>query len=91
MAKQVTLKTDDTASSKKTSTLYAFGRENYLLMIVGLVVMLIGYLLMIGGGSKDPNVFNYKMFDFQRMTLSPIIIFIGILIELVAIFKKPKA
>ena len=69
---------------------FAFGRENYILLFVGLAFLLVGYLLMIGGGSEDPNVFNDKIFDFQRLTLSPILLIIGFVIEIFAIMKKPK-
>ena len=60
------------------------------LLLVGLIVMVAGYLLMIGGGSEDPNVFNYAMFDFQRMVAAPVVIICGIIIEVVAIMKVFK-
>ena len=55
----------------------------YLLM--GLIVMVSGYILMSGGGSDDPEVFNYAMFDFRRMVVAPVVIILGIIIEVVAI------
>ena len=55
------------------------------LLLVGLVVMVSGYILMSGGGSDDPQVFNYAMFDFRRMVAAPIVIILGIVIEIVAI------
>jgi hypothetical protein len=70
--------------------IFAFGKENYILMIVGVVLIIAGFILMTGGGSKDPNVFNEEMFDFRRLTLSPILILIGFGIEIVAIMKRPK-
>jgi hypothetical protein len=70
---------------------FAFGPENYRLMIVGLIVLFSGYLLMIGGGSDDPNVFNPEIFSFRRITLAPIVILIGFVIEIVAIMKKSKS
>lgn len=54
-------------------------------LLVGLVVMVSGYVLMSGGGSTDPEVFNYSMFDFRRMVAAPIVIILGIVIEVVAI------
>jgi len=69
---------------------FAFGRENYILMLVGIALIIIGFILMTGGGSKDPKVFNDAMFDFRRMTLAPILILAGFVIELFAIMKKPK-
>ena len=62
-------------------------------LLVGLIVMISGYILMMGGGSDDPQVFNYAMFDFQRMVAAPVVIVLGIVIEVAAImgmFKKDK-
>ena len=62
-------------------------------LLVGLIVMISGYILMMGGGSEDPGVFNYAMFDFRRMVVAPIVIILGIVIEIVAImgvFKSKK-
>ena len=67
-----------------------FGRENYKWVIIGLAFLLIGFLLMIGGGSNDPNVFNEGLFSFRRLTLAPILILIGFGIQFYAIMKKPK-
>ena len=60
------------------------------LLLVGLIVMVSGYILMTGGGSDDPQVFNYAMFDFRRMVAAPIVIILGIVIEVVAILKVFK-
>ena len=54
-------------------------------LLIGLVVMVSGYILMTGGGSEDPQVFNYAMFDFRRMVAAPLVIVLGIIIEVVAI------
>lgn len=62
-------------------------------LLVGLLVMVSGYILMMGGGSDDPEVFNYAMFDFRRLVAAPIVIILGIVIEVVAImgiFKDKK-
>lgn len=59
-------------------------------LLAGLLVMISGYILMIGGGSEDPAVFNYAMFDFQRLVAAPIVILCGIIIEIVAIMKVFK-
>ena len=62
-------------------------------LLVGLIVMISGYILMMGGGSEDPEIFNYAMFDFRRMVAAPIVIILGIVIEIVAImgvFKSKK-
>lgn len=55
------------------------------LLLVGFVVMLSGYILMTGGGSDNPEVFNYAMFDFRRLVAAPLVILIGVVIEIVAI------
>lgn len=59
-------------------------------LLLGLVVMVSGYILMMGGGSEDPAVFNYAMFDFQRMVAAPVVIILGIVIEVVAIMNVNK-
>lgn len=60
------------------------------LLLVGVVVMISGYILMMGGGSDNPEVFNYAMFDFRRMVAAPIVILAGLVIEVVAIMKVFK-
>lgn len=60
------------------------------LLLVGFIVMVAGYLLMMGGGSDNPQEFNYAMFDFQRMVAAPVVIICGIVIEVVAIMKRFK-
>lgn len=62
-------------------------------LLIGLLVMVSGYILMSGGGSDDPRVFNYAMFDFRRMVVAPVVIILGIAIEIIAImglFKSNK-
>ena len=67
-----------------------FGRDNYLWVIIGLAFLLIGFLLMIGGGSDDPDVFNEAIFNFRRLTLAPILVLIGFGVQIYAIMKRPK-
>lgn len=67
-----------------------FGRDNYKWVLIGLAFLLVGFLLMIGGGSDDPDVFNEGMFNFRRLTLAPILILIGFGIQFYAIMKKTK-
>lgn len=69
---------------------FALGRENYKLMAIGFGIIIIGFILMIGGGSNDPNVFNPEIFSFRRITLAPLILLFGFLFEIYAIMKKPK-
>ena len=59
-------------------------------LLVGLIVMVSGYILMTGGGSTNPQVFNYDMFDFRRMVAAPAVIILGIVIEVVAIMRVFK-
>jgi hypothetical protein len=66
------------------------GRRNYIMMLIGLGVILIGFVLMSGGGSDDPTVFNEKMFSFRRITLAPILVIAGFVIEISAIMHRPK-
>ena len=63
----------------------ALGLKGLKLMLAGVVVMIAGYILMTGGGSKDPQVFNYAMFDFRRLVAAPIVILAGIAVEVIAI------
>ncbi|MEI6749756.1 MAG: DUF3098 domain-containing protein [Bacteroidales bacterium] len=68
----------------------AFGKENYRILLIGLAFIVAGFVLMIGGGSDDPKVFNETVFNFQRLTLAPLLILAGYVIEIFAIMKKPK-
>ena len=67
-----------------------FVRDNYLWVLIGIAFLLVGFLLMIGGGSDDPDVFNEAIFSFRRLTLAPILVLIGFGLEIYAIMKKPK-
>ena len=64
--------------------------KNIKLMIAGLLVMAAGFLLLSGGGSEDPQVFNYAMFDWRRRVAAPIVIIAGIVVEVIAIMGKFK-
>jgi hypothetical protein len=79
-------------SEKKPSTNNLFGKENYTWIIAGIVVIALGLILMAGGKSDDPNAFDPKeVYSFTRITLAPILILIGLGLEIFAIFRKPKA
>ncbi len=68
-----------------------FNKENYKWMLAGIVVMAIGMFLMAGGKSTDPNVFDEKqVYSTTRITIAPILILAGLVIEIFAIFRKPK-
>lgn len=87
MAKQNNIPTSEAVDDKKK---LPFAKMNYILVLVGVALIALGMILMIGGGSSDPDVFNDKMFNFQRITLSPILILLGFVTEIVAIFWKKK-
>jgi hypothetical protein len=74
----------------KSANEFAFGKENFRLLFIGLAFIVVGFIVMIGGGSKDPNVFNPSIFDFQHITLAPLLVLAGYVIEIFAIMKKPK-
>ncbi len=65
-----------------------FSKLNYRYFLIGVMCIFIGYLLMIGGGSNEPNVFNYAIFGFQRITLAPILCLTGFIFVLIGILKK---
>ena len=67
-----------------------FDRDNYLWVLIGIAFILMGFILMIGGGSNDPDVFNEAIFSFRRITLAPVLVLIGFGVEIYAIMKKPK-
>jgi hypothetical protein len=83
------VQTGKVAATGKTVD-FAFTKENYRLMLIGLGLMALGFLLMIGGGSKDPKDFSPDIFNFQRLTLAPILILAGYVVEIFAIMKKSK-
>jgi hypothetical protein len=75
----------------KTSSPTIFSKDNYIWMLVGAVVITIGMFLLAGGKSEDPNVFNKdEVYSTTRITIAPILILLGLVIEIYAIFKKPK-
>ena len=69
---------------------FALGKENYKLMAIGFAVIVVGFILMTGGGSDDPEVFNPEIFSFRRITLAPLLLLFGFIFEIYAILKKPK-
>ncbi len=79
----------DTGSEK--SLQFAFQKENYMYMFIGLGLLALGFLLMIGGGSDISTKFSTAIFDFRRLTLAPILILAGYGVEIYAIMKRPKA
>jgi NADH:ubiquinone oxidoreductase subunit K len=69
---------------------FIFSKKNYRLMLIGLGVIVLGFILMIGGGSKDPDMFNPDIFNFRRIRLAPALVLIGFGIEIAAILRSFK-
>ena len=67
-----------------------FGKRNYKFMIIGLFFIAIGFILMSGGGSDDPNIFNEEIYSFRRIRLAPILVITGFIIEVYAILTKSE-
>ena len=69
---------------------FALGKENYRLLIIGFAIIVLGFILMIGGKAKSPNEFNPDIFSFRRITLAPLVVLAGFIFEIYAIMKKPR-
>jgi len=76
---------------KEKNVRFALGKENFKLIGIGFLFIILGFLLMTGGKSSNPNVFNPRIFSFIRITLSTIVALIGFLFEIYAIMKIPKS
>ncbi|MBQ4819753.1 DUF3098 domain-containing protein [Aquimarina sp. MMG016] len=68
---------------------FVFGKKNYIVMAIGIAVIALGFILMAGGGSDDPNVFNPDIYNFRRIRLAPMVVLIGFGIEVYAILLNP--
>lgn len=69
---------------------YGIARENYIILIAGITLIIVGYLLMIGGGSDDPNKFNPEIFSTRRITVAPVVCIIGFAVVAISIMRRPK-
>lgn len=69
---------------------FLFEKVNYKILLIGIAVIALGFILMSGGGSEDPNVFNEEIFSFRRIRLAPTTVLIGFGITIYAILKNPK-
>lgn len=77
--------------SKEVNQPGIFGKHNYQLILAGIVLIVIGFLLMMGGSSSDPSRFEpQEVYSFRRITLAPIVILAGLIVEVYAIMRKPK-
>ena len=69
---------------------FLFEKGNYIILLIGLAVIALGFILMSGGGSQDPKVFNEEIFNFRRIRLAPTVVLIGFGITIYSILKNPK-
>ena len=77
-------------NNKEQKHEFLFEKVNYKILLIGIGVIALGFILMSGGGSDDPNVFNDSVFDFRRIRLAPTTVLIGFGITIYAILKNPK-
>ncbi|MCB9185215.1 MAG: DUF3098 domain-containing protein [Flavobacteriales bacterium] len=69
---------------------FAFGKENYILVAAGFLCIVVGFILMAGGGSEDPNVFSEEIFSTRRITIAPIVVLLGFVLEIIGIMYPSK-
>ncbi|MCE5346130.1 MAG: DUF3098 domain-containing protein [Bacteroidales bacterium] len=79
-----------TKNEDKEKLHFALGRENYKLLAIGFAIIVVGFLLMLGGKAESPDKFSNDIFSFRRITLAPIVVLAGFVFEIWAIMKKPK-
>lgn len=77
-------------NNKDESRKMPIDRKGFYMILAGFGLMVLGYILLAGGGVKDPQVFNYDMFNFRRMAVAPVVMVAGIVTIIVAIVRKPK-
>ena len=82
------MKKEHKTPSEQSDPRMPLTRRNYILLAVGFAVSLLGCILMAGGGSDSPDEFNYAMFSWRRITLAPILVVGGFVIEIFAIMKR---
>lgn len=70
---------------------FAFGKENYIIIAVGFLCIVAGFILMAGGGSEDPNVFSEEVFSTRRITVAPLVVLLGFALEIIGIMYRSKA
>jgi len=78
------------SKNEKQKSEFLFGKKNYIMMLVGIVFIALGFILMAGGGSDDPEIFNAEIYNFRRIRLAPTLVLIGLAIEIYAIMAKTK-
>jgi len=88
--KKTTIKKPLKAAEQKPRMQFAFERKNYMILLGGILLIIIGFITLAGGGSKDPNQFSYELFSTQRMVVAPIILLLGYITVAVSIMYKEK-
>ena len=88
--KEVKKDTRTTGKETKPKMNFAFSRKNYMFLLAGIALLIIGYITLSGGGSTDPNKFSYALFSPRRMVVAPIILFLGYCTIAYAIMIKPR-
>jgi len=76
--------------NKNSKSEFLFGKRNYIIMLIGIAFIALGFILMAGGGSDDPNVFNEEIYNWRRIRLAPTLVIIGLGIEIYAILTTSK-
>ncbi|MEC7262504.1 MAG: DUF3098 domain-containing protein [Bacteroidota bacterium] len=77
-------------NDQKTNREFIFQKKNYLFLFIGIAFIALGFILMTGGGSDDPNVFNPDIYNFRRIRLAPTLVLIGLGIQIYAILLNPN-
>ena len=86
--KKATVGSDEKKSIEQNK--FALEKQNYILILVGFLIIVLGFILMSGGGTDDPAVFSYDIFSTRRITIAPIFIVLGFIIEIFGIMWVPK-
>ncbi|GGE09395.1 DUF3098 domain-containing protein [Psychroflexus salis] len=82
-------KTLKNQNNNKVQNEFIFEKKNYIFMLIGAAIISLGFILMTGGGSEDPNVFNPEIFSWRRIRLAPTLVIIGFAVEVYAILLNP--
>jgi predicted cobalt transporter CbtA len=77
-------------STEDSQSKFVLEKQNYILLAIGFAIILLGFILMSGGKAEDPSVFNSEIFSFRRITLAPILLMFGFVVEIFAIMWRPK-
>ena len=88
MSKQLKEKKEESKTGSHFE--FALGIENYKLLLIGVGIIILGFLLMMGSANDNPKVFNNDIYSFRRIVLAPLVVLAGFIFEIYAIMKKPK-